>query len=58
MLAMKVIALIACFLMAWMAAKDAETARHRGRVLPFIMFALFAMAFAASFVWVLFVETK
>lgn len=54
MIAMKIIALIACFVMAMMAAKDAETARLRGRPVPFVLFALFAMLFAASFVWVLF----
>jgi hypothetical protein len=54
MIAMKIIAAIACFVMAMMAAKDAETARLRGRVMPFVMFMLFAMCFAASFIWVLF----
>lgn len=52
MIGLQIVAAIACFIVAMMAAKDAERARHRGRLLPFVMFMLFAMAFAASFVWV------
>lgn len=52
---MKIVAALACFLMAMMAAGDATKARHRGRPVAFVIFMLFAMLFALSFAWVLLV---
>lgn len=53
-IALQIVAAIACFLMAMLAARDAETARLREKPIAFVIFALFAMLFAASFVWVIF----
>ena len=53
MIAMKIIAALACFLMAMMAAGDATKARERGKPVAFTIFVLFAMLFALSFAWVL-----
>lgn len=53
MIAIRIIAALACFLMAMMAAGDATKARERGRPIAFTLFTLFAILFALSFAWVL-----
>ena len=58
MIAMKLIAAIACALMAWMAAGDATKARERSRPAAFAIFMIFAMLFAAAFVWVILLPLK
>ena len=50
---LQVVAAIACFIMAMMAAKDAQKARMLGRPIAFIVFMLFTFAFSLSMAWVL-----
>jgi flagellar basal body-associated protein FliL len=50
-IALKLVAALACFFMAMMAARDAETARHKQKPIAFTVFTLFAMSFAASMAW-------
>lgn len=51
--ALRVVAALACFLMAMMAAGDATKAREKGKPVAFVVFAIFAMLFALSFSWVI-----
>jgi hypothetical protein len=48
----KMMAALASFLIAMMAAADAQKARERGRPLAFFVFLLFASGFGMAAAWV------
>lgn len=53
LIALRLVAAVACFLMAMMAAGDARTAREKGKPVAFGVFILFALMFSLSMGWVL-----